>query len=298
MSEAAGIDWGQVDVAVSTAGQAPGVQMAGFRHPGEVSIGIAMIPHPAVTILADLTDHGIVCDVEAGARSGSVVVGLSPGPVRVAAQGPGEVLQIRMSPIAAVAMLGDPQVVGGAVTPLADLWGHHSERFAEQIRAFPSWEERFAFISRALSDRAALGLRVAPEIAYAWTQTARHRGRVRIDTLASATGWTRQRLWSRFRAQIGLSPKRAAELVRFDHAARLLSAGRAPADVAYLAGYADQSHLHRQVRALVQATPSAVATAPWLEIDDIAWPGSSIRPGNASQVAVQAGLSRSRAECR
>jgi AraC-like DNA-binding protein len=277
VSEAAGIDWGQVDVAVSPAGQAPGVRMAGFRHHGDASIDIAMIPHPAVTVLVDLTDHGMVYDVDAGARSGSVVVGLSPGPVRVAAPGPGEVLQIRLSPIAAVAMLGDPQVVGGAVTPLVDLWGHHSEIFAEQIRAFPSWEERFAFMSRALSDRAALGLRAAPEIAYAWTQTARHRGRVRIDTLAAATGWSRQRLWSRFRAQIGLSPKRAAELVRFDHAARLLSAGRAPADVAHLAGYADQSHLHRQVKALAQTTPSAVATAPWLGIDDIAWPTPGLR---------------------
>lgn len=277
MSEAAGIDWGQVDVAVSPAGQAPGVRMAGFRHHGDASIDIAMIPHPAVTVLVDLTHHGMVYNVDAGARSGSVVVGLSPGPVRVAAPGPGEVLQIRLSPITAVAMLGDPQVVGGAVTPLVDLWGHHSEIFAEQIRALPSWEERFAFMSRALSDRAALGLRAAPEIAYAWTQTARHRGRVRIDTLAAATGWSRQRLWSRFRAQIGLSPKRAAELVRFDHAARLLSAGRAPADVAHLAGYADQSHLHRQVKALAQTTPSAVATAPWLGIDDIAWPTPGLR---------------------
>lgn len=272
MSETAGIDWGQVDVAVLPAGKVPGVRMAGFRHPGDTPVDIAMIPHPAVTILVDLTDQGIVCDVDAGARGGSVVVGLSPGPVRVAAQGPGEVLQIRLSPIAAVAMLGDPQVVGGAVTPLADLWGHRSELFAEQIRALPSWEERFAVMSRVLSDRAALGLRAAPEIAYAWTQTARHRGRIRIDTLAAATGWSRQRLWSRFRAQIGLSPKRAAELVRFDHAAHLLSAGGAPADVAHLVGYADQSHLHRQIKAIAQTTPSAVAAAPWLGIDDIAWP--------------------------
>jgi hypothetical protein len=139
--------------------------MAGFRHHGDASVDIAMIPHPAVTVLVDLTGHGMVYDVGAGARSGSVVVGLSPGPVRVAAPGPWEVLQIRLSPIAAVAMLGDPQVVGGAVTPLADLWGHHSEIFAEQIRALPSWEERFAFTSRALPDRAAPGLRAAPEIA-------------------------------------------------------------------------------------------------------------------------------------
>ena len=268
MGVAGGIDWGQVDIAVPPAGQAPGVRMAGFRHLGDASIDIAMVPHPAVTVLVDLTDHGMV----AGARGGSVVAGLSAGPVRVAALGPGEVLQIRLSPIAAAAVLGDPEVVGSAVTPLADLWGNHSEMLVEQIRALPSWEERFALMSRALSIRAARGLRLAPEIAYAWTQTTHHRGSVRIEALAAETGWSRQRLWSRFRAQIGLSPKRAAELVRFDHAAHLLSAGHAPAEVAYRAGYADQSHLHRQVRAFAQATPSVVATAPWLRIDDVAWP--------------------------
>lgn len=42
------------------------------------------------------------------------------------------------------------------------------------------------------------------------------RGRVRVDDLAAEVGCSRKRLWSRFRSQVGLSPKRAAMLVRFD----------------------------------------------------------------------------------
>lgn len=38
---------------------------------------------------------------------------------------------------------------------------------------------------------------------------------------------------------------------------------------------ADQSHLHREVRTFTGLTPTAVAAAPWLAIDDVAWPASS-----------------------
>ncbi|WP_431902343.1 hypothetical protein [Nonomuraea sp. bgisy101] len=38
------------------------------------------------------------------------------------------------------------------------------------------------------------------------------------------------------------------------------------------AGYADQSHLHRDVMAFTGATPATVAGEPFLAVDDIAWP--------------------------
>jgi methylphosphotriester-DNA--protein-cysteine methyltransferase len=102
----------------------------------------------------------------------------------------------------------------------------------------------------------------------------RSRGQVRVEELATETGWSRKRLWSRFRSQIGLTPKRAARLVRFDHAAHRLAAGHSPALVAADSGYADQSHLHHDVVAFAGMTPTSVAAAPWLAVDDIAWPSS------------------------
>ncbi|WP_309056326.1 helix-turn-helix domain-containing protein, partial [Streptomyces sp.] len=84
------------------------------------------------------------------------------------------------------------------------------------------------------------------------------------------------RLWARFRSQIGLTPKRAARLIRFDHAAHRLAAGHRAAVVAAESGYADQSHLHREVVAFAGVTPTAVATAPWLAVDDEAWAGTGI----------------------
>ena len=60
--------------------------------------------------------------------------------------------------------------------------------------------------------------------------------------------------------------------LRFDHAAHRLAAGASPARVAAEGGYADQSHLHREVRDFVEMTPTVVADQPWLAVDDIAWP--------------------------
>src|SRR5215472_12385854 len=75
----------------------------------------------------------------------------------------------------------------------------------------------------------------------------------------------------RFRSQIGLPRKRAAQLIRFDHAAHRLAAGHSAALVAADSGYADQSHLHRDVMTFTGATPRAVAAAPWLTVDPVAW---------------------------
>jgi AraC-like DNA-binding protein len=132
----------------------------------------------------------------------------------------------------------------------------------------------------ALAQRHDAGRAVDPEVAFAWEQMVTSRGQVRIERLAAEIGWSRKRLWSRFGSQIGITPKRAAQLVRFDHAAHRLAAGHSAALVAAESGYADQSHLHRDVMAFAGVTPTVMAVAPWLAVDDVAWPVPEHAPGN------------------
>ena len=158
-----------------------------------------------------------------------------------------------------------PSVTSGGATP---------SRIQERLRAAASWDDRFAIAEAVLARRYEAGRPVDPEVAFAWGLMVTSRGRVRVEQLAAEAGWSRRRLWSRFRSQIGLTPKRAAQLVRFDHAAHRLAAGHSAALVAADSGYVDQSHLHHDVMAFAGMTPTAVAAAPWLAVDDVAWPSA------------------------
>jgi AraC-like DNA-binding protein len=250
--------------------------MAGFRQRVPTAVDIAMVAHPSVTLIVDLSEEeGLVYDAHDRHHRGSVVVGLLPGELRAAGRGAGECLQIRLEPAAATAVFGASTELSGALVPLDELWGRDAGRARARLRTAGSWDDRFAIATEILGRRLGARRPVDPEVAYTWRRTLTSHGRVRVDGLADEVGWSRKRLWSRFRSQLGITPKRAAQLVRFDHAAHLLAAGRAPASVATESGYVDQSHLHREVKAFAGLTPTAVAVAPWLAIDDVAWPASS-----------------------
>ncbi|WP_433374946.1 helix-turn-helix domain-containing protein [Actinoplanes sp. CA-142083] len=260
------MDWSAVDVRVPhPSARLPGVSMAGFTQRAPGSFDISMVVHPSVTLLIDLSDgEGAIYDAYGSHERGSVAVGLLPRDFRAAGRQV-DCLQIRLSPVA----LPD---LRGLVVPLAEVWD--CKDLEDRLRATTSWDARFAIAAAALARRLDVTPSVDPEVAHIWRRTRRGRGRVRVEGLAEEVGWSRKRLWSRFRAQVGVSPKRAAGLVRFDHAVHLLAAGHPPAEVAAVAGYVDQSHLHREVRSFAGLTPTAVAAAPWLEIDDVAWPAS------------------------
>ncbi|ALG08556.1 hypothetical protein AOZ06_17995 [Kibdelosporangium phytohabitans] len=100
---------------------------------------------------------------------------------------------------------------------------------------------------------------------WAWRRLCRSGGRIRVAQLAAEVGWTRRHLLTRFREQIGLAPKTAARVIRFQHALRLLQHPERRLSLAGLAqttGYSDQAHLTREFRALTGATPLELA-AGW-----------------------------------
>ncbi|MFD8556578.1 helix-turn-helix domain-containing protein [Streptosporangium canum] len=263
-----------VDIAVPRrSGRLPGIGMAGFRQRAPALADIAMVAHPSVTLIIDLSEgEGLVYDTHGRHERGSVVIGLLPGDLRATGRGVGECLQIRLEPAAAAAVFGAATELSGTAVSLDDVWGRDAGRTEDRLRAAASWDERFTIAVEILGRRLGARPPVDPEVVHTWRRTLTSRGRVRVDGLADEVGWSRKRLWSRFRSQLGITPKRAARLVRFDHAAHLLAAGHAAASVAAESGYVDQPHLHREVRAFAGLTPTAVAVAPWLAIDDVAWP--------------------------
>jgi AraC-like DNA-binding protein len=126
----------------------------------------------------------------------------------------------------------------------------------EQLRSATTWPARFALLDRCLGDRLAPDRSPPAEVAQAWRLLMRSRGTRTVRSIARDVGWSERHLANQFRTEIGLTPKVAARVIRFDRAKRLVR-NTAGADVAARCGYADQSHLIRDFVAFTGLSPRA-----------------------------------------
>jgi len=78
---------------------------------------------------------------------------------------------------------------------------------------------------------------------------------VSLESLGKVTGVSPYHLQRSFSRQFGLSPARFQHQCRIHEACRLLRQQQPIADVAVATGYADQSHLYRWFRRLMDTTP-------------------------------------------
>jgi transcriptional regulator GlxA family with amidase domain len=148
--------------------------------------------------------------------------------------------------------------IRGLTIDLNDVLGAAGRRLAEQLRDAPTWSRRFALVNEFLLRRLERGPRPSPEVGRAWQRLVATSGAVPIGRIAGEVGWSHRHLIAKFQQQIGLSPKTAARLVRFDGVWRRLDASRPPswAQIAGEAGYADQAHLIRDFREFTGTTPT------------------------------------------
>jgi AraC-like DNA-binding protein len=168
-------------------------------------------------------------------------------------------LEVLLAPLGAYTLLGLPiNQLSGQIVDLVDVLGPAGRRLGEQLREAPSWRRRFALLDQFLLRRLERGPRPAPEVGWAWERLVATAGAVPIGRIAAEVGWSHKHLIARFRQQVGLRPKTAARLVRFDRVLGRLDTTR-PLDwgqVAREAGYADQAHLIRDFHQFTGATPT------------------------------------------
>jgi AraC-like DNA-binding protein len=195
----------------------------------------------------------------------AMVGGLHDAPA-VIAQGDAQTgLQLRLTWRGARALLGVPAgELAGDVVDLGALLGPRSARLVERLAAAPGWAQRFDLLDGMLATLAARGAGdrgIASEVGYAWDRLAETGGMLRIEDLAREVGWSRRHLAARFRREVGLAPKAAARVIRFERACdRLLGPNRPPlARVAAEAGYVDPAPLSRDFREL-----AGIPATAWL----------------------------------
>jgi AraC-like DNA-binding protein len=170
-------------------------------------------------------------------------------------------LEMWLAPLGAYRILGVPlDKLPGQPVDLVDVLGSDARRLGEQARDVPTWKERFALVDSFLLGRMDLGPRPSPEVSHALTALMESRGQQPIGQLATETGWSHKHLITLFRRQVGVTPKMAARLIRFETVRRRLATGSLGwARIAADAGYADQSHLVREFRRFTGLTPTVFA---------------------------------------
>jgi AraC-like DNA-binding protein len=180
-------------------------------------------------------------------------------------------LEVQVSPLVAAAVLHvSPVELNNPLIALDEIWGGEAERLRSQLVEAESWDRRFALVHEVLAKRYRESHHVNPEISDAWRRILRTGGQIAVAGLAHDYGWSRTRFWSRFKTQVGVSPKRAARIVRFDRALRMIGADAELAAVAARCGYADQSHLNRDFLDFAATTPGELRDDP-LWTGDPSW---------------------------
>ena len=141
---------------------------------------------------------------------------------------------------------------------LGDLLGEgEAGRLAERLAETTDWPARFDLMDEFLLARLARGRPMAPDVAWALKTLRSSRGARSIGALSRDLSCSRKTLIQRFHAQVGLSPKAVASILRFDFAVeRIRSADEESwADLAVACGYYDQAHFNRDFRRYSGRTP-------------------------------------------
>ena len=137
----------------------------------------------------------------------------------------------------------------------------------ERLADAPTWQARFDVLDDVFV-RTLVPIERSPAVLWAWRQLAAGHGRRSVEGLARDIGWSRRHFSERFRAELGLAPKTAARIFRFERACRLIKERRPRlADVAAACGYHDKAHMTREWNALAGCSPrSWIATElPFLQ---------------------------------
>jgi AraC-like DNA-binding protein len=193
---------------------------------------------------------------------GELIVAGPDVTVAVSPSAPAEaIVGVRFRPDAAASWLGLPmsKIVGGRIA-LAEFWGARAREIAARMGDVKTIAERMRVLEQALC-------RLAPDVdppradmGFVFnalrTESAGPRMAVILDRLDMSPRTLRRRCHEAF----GYGPKTLDRILRFQRFMKLARQADEPslAGLAFAAGYADQAHMTRELKALAGVTPRDV----------------------------------------
>lgn len=240
-------------------------QYAGFRVSG-LPAGIHFgLPSSDVDLIISLGHPIEVVQMPNSMQRPSVlaafVSGLQDRPAIVRQDSDAFGLHVFIKPLGVRAILGvASEEISSLVLNLSDIWGNRAEDLIEILLDADTWDKRFAVLDRAFASKLT-PFSPQPEISWAWERLANSHGSVPIQQLADEIGYSRRYFSERFRDTIGIAPKMAARVFRFELARCLIADKRLGlAHVAIKCGYYDQAHLTHEWNTLAGCSPKAWIT--------------------------------------
>lgn len=236
---------------------AVGYRLTGF--PAGVHVGM---PSGSVTLVVPFDAPLTVADGGCPPTAyGAVLAGLSAAPTHIHHDGGQHGVQLALRPAATRALLGMPVAeLAGRSHELSDVVGPCAELLRERLDGAGSWAQRFALVEEWLAgllDAAPRAATAPAEVSQAWHLICASRGALPIREVAAQVGWSMRRLQREFRHELGLSPKTAAVIARFEASVPLVSGRRMSlSEVAVRCGWSDHAHMDHDWRALAGVAPS------------------------------------------
>lgn len=186
----------------------------------------------------------------------ALVSGLQDAPAIVRQGGEAFGLPFFIKPLGVRAILGVASAeISSLVLSLSDIWANRTADLIEMLLGADTWQQRFAMLDRVFVSKLN-PTSVQLEISWAWGRLAKTHGSVAVQQLADEIGYSRRHFAERFRDAVGVAPKLAARVFRFERACRLIADKRSSlAHVAVACGYYDQAHLTREWHALAGCSP-------------------------------------------
>lgn len=181
-----------------------------------------------------------------------------------------DVLGVRFHPGEAPAFLG----LAGRETRddtllLADVWGPIGRAFEGRLAEVADHAARLRLVDELLLSHLHHARAPDHRVRRVVERVRAARGTVDVDTLAVEVGLSQRQLERAFDVHVGLGPKAFARVMRLQAVVAEMEKGPASwARLAADAGYSDQAHLVREVRALSGVTPGALRRERGLALDE------------------------------
>ena len=187
----------------------------------------------------------------------ATVAGLRSGPVGIVHDGTQRGVQLALTPRGSRALLGLPAAaLAQGVWPLEEVVGGRAPELAERLAGARGPAGRARVLDTVLAGWA-VDEGYPAVVDAAWRRLVSSAGRVPVTRIAAEMGLGRRHLGQLVRAELGLTPKTVARILRFGRAGRCLRSGRTAslAETAAMCGYFDQAHLTNDWKQLGGCTP-------------------------------------------